>query len=124
MIVWEEILVANGSTVLMMCFLLICRHKNRESLHAEDRLYDAMALVNLLGASLETISFWVDGRAFPGGRAINYISNSICFFCTVSIALVDKINRRAFMPAWNIFPIWFFYNCSNDLMVTICCFFR
>ena len=88
MIVWEEILVANGSTVLMMCFLLVCRHKNRESLHAEDRLYDAMALVNLLGASLETISFWVDGRAFPGGRAINYISNSICFFCTVSIALL------------------------------------
>ena len=43
-------LVANGITVLMMSFLLICRRKNREILHMEDKIYDGMAIVNLLGA--------------------------------------------------------------------------
>lgn len=39
-IVIEEILMANGLTVLMMCYLLSCRRKNRESLHTEDKMYE------------------------------------------------------------------------------------
>ena len=58
----EEILVANGIAILMMCFLLICRRKNREILHMEDKIYDTMVIVNLLGALSETITFMVDGR--------------------------------------------------------------
>lgn len=48
-IVIEEILMANGLTVLMMCYLLSCRRKNRESLHTEDKVYDGIAKVNILG---------------------------------------------------------------------------
>lgn len=87
-IVIEEILIANGLTVLMMWFLLLCRRKNRESLHEEDKLYDGMAIVNLAGALSETIAFLVDGNQFTGCRQINYISNSICFIGTVSIGLL------------------------------------
>ena len=65
-IVIEEILIANGLTVLMMWFLLLCRRKNRESLHEEDKLYDGMAIVNLAGALSETIAFLVDGNQFTG----------------------------------------------------------
>lgn len=64
-IVIEEILIANGLTVLMMWFLLLCRRKNRESLHEEDKLYDGMAIVNLAGALSETIAFLVDGNNLP-----------------------------------------------------------
>ena len=88
MIVWEEILVANGGAILMMWFLLNCRRKNRENIRGEARLYDAMALANLLGALLETFSFWVDGKLFPGARALNMLANSLCFLVTVSIALL------------------------------------
>lgn len=88
MIVWEEILVANGGAILMMWFLLNCRRKNRENIRGEARLYDAMAVVNLLGALLETFSFWVDGKLFPGARALNMIANSLCFLGTVGIALL------------------------------------
>ena len=49
-IVLEEILMANGLTVLMMWFLLFCRRKNRESLHVGDKIYDGIAIVNLVGA--------------------------------------------------------------------------
>lgn len=87
-IVIEEILIANGLTVLMMWFLLLCRRKNRESLHEEDKLYDGMAIVNLAGALSETIAFLVDGNQFTGCRQVNYISNSICFIGTVSIGLL------------------------------------
>lgn len=88
MIVWEEILVANGGAVLMMWFLLNCRRKNRENTRGEARLYDAMAVLNLLGALLETFSFWVDGVRFPGARALNMLANSLCFLGTVSIAFL------------------------------------
>ena len=73
-IVIEEILMANGLTVLMMCYLLSCRRKNRESLHTEDKVYDGIAKVNILGAVAETISFLVDGKSFIGCRQLNYIS--------------------------------------------------
>lgn len=88
MIVWEEILVANGGAILMMWFLLNCRRKNRENTRGEARLYDAMAVVNLLGALLETVSFWVDGKLFPGARILNYLTNSLCFLGTVSIGFL------------------------------------
>ena len=80
--------MANGLTVLMMWFLLLCRRKNRESIHVSDKIYDGMAIVNLLGALSETIAFLVDGKQFIGSRQINYISNSICFIGTVSIGLL------------------------------------
>ena len=80
--------MANGLTVLMMWFLLLCRRKNRESLHVGDKIYDGMAIVNLLGALSETIAFLVDGKQFIGSRQINYVSNSICFIGTVSIGLL------------------------------------
>ena len=88
MIILEEILMANGLTVLMMWFLLLCRRKNRESLQVGDKIYDGMAIVNLLGALSETIAFLVDGKQFMGSRQINYVSNSICFIGTVSIGLL------------------------------------
>ncbi len=88
MIDLKEILMANGITMLMTWFLLVCRRKNRENVHAEDRIFDGMILVNLLGSMFETLSFLIDGVAFPGGRQLNYIANSFCFAGTVSIGLL------------------------------------
>mgnify|MGYP007100851558 FL=1 len=51
-IIIEEILMANGLAVLMAGYLLHCRRKNRESLHTEDKIYDGIALVNILGGTV------------------------------------------------------------------------
>lgn len=88
MIKIEEIFVANGTAILMMFFLLWCRKKNRESIHTEDKIYDGMCIINLLGALFETMTFLVDGKSFAGCRVINYITNSFCFAGTVSIGLL------------------------------------
>ena len=37
----DEVFVANGIAILMMIFLLDCRQKNRESLHTDDKIYEA-----------------------------------------------------------------------------------
>lgn len=87
-IVIEEILMANGLAILLMCYLLSCRRKNRESIHAEDKVYDGIAIVNILGAVAETIGFLIDGKCFIGCRQLNYISNSLCFIGTVSMGLL------------------------------------
>ena len=87
-IVLEEILMANGLAVLMAGYLLHCRRKNRESLHAEDKIYDGIALVNILGALSETVAFLIDGKSFIGSRQINYAVNSLCFIGTVSMSLL------------------------------------
>lgn len=85
MIDLKEVLVANGTTMLMMWFLLVSRRKNRENIHTEDKIFDGMLFANLLGALLETLGFLVDGRIFPGCRVLNHLINSLCFLGTVSI---------------------------------------
>ena len=85
MIIIEEILIANGISILAMLLLLNCRRTNRESIRLQDKMFDGMAIMNLLGALSETISFLIDGKNIPGGREINYLLNSICFLGTVTI---------------------------------------
>lgn len=88
MIVLEEVMVANGIAILMMWFLLVCRRRNRERNHTEDRAYDGMVIVNMFGALLETISFLIDGRVFAGARGISYILNSLCYAGTVTVGFL------------------------------------
>ncbi len=106
--IMEEIIIANGVAILMMLFLLDCRRKNRESLRVEDKFYDNMALFTLLGAAIETVSFFVDGQEFAAGIVLNYATNSLCFFITVSIGFmwciyvelhIYKNYKRAFRRA-------------------------
>ncbi len=84
----KEVIVANGTAILMMFLLLRIRRKNRESTHDMDRLCDSMCIANLLGAAAETVSFLIDGQLFPGARILAYFSNSLCFLGTVSIGLL------------------------------------
>ena len=75
--IFEEIFMANGTAIIMMAFLLYCRHRNRESIHADDRIYDWMTLITLLGAVIDTLTFLVDGQSFVGARCLNYLTNSL-----------------------------------------------
>lgn len=80
--VLEEIFMANGTAIIMMAFLLFCRSRNRESIHGDDRIYDCMTIVTILGAALETLSFVVDRQSFVGARFLNYLSSSISYLAT------------------------------------------
>ncbi len=66
----------------------VMQAKEQRVFHTEDKVYDGIAKVNILGAVAETISFLVDGKSFIGCRQLNYISNSLCFIGTVSMGLL------------------------------------
>ena len=138
MIVFEEIIMANGIAVLMMLFLLSYRRRSKKKIHASDKIYNVMAIIVLLGALCETLSFWVDGKSISCGRALNYMSNSLCFVGTVSVGFlwclfvdlrVRKNNRRTFHNAkivaipwlieilaviYNLFGTGFLFTVSED----------
>ena len=86
--VFEEIFMANGAAIIMMAFLLYCRQRNRESIHADDRIYDWMTLITLLGAVIDTLTFLVDGQSFVGARFLNYLTNSLSYMGTVVVGFL------------------------------------
>ena len=86
--VFEEIFMANGAAIIMMAFLLYCRRRNRESIHADDRIYDWMTLITLLGAVIDTLTFLVDGQSFVGARFLNYLTNSLSYMGTVVVGFL------------------------------------
>lgn len=86
--IFEEIFMANGTAIIMMAFLLYCRRRNRESIHADDRIYDWMTLITLLGAVIDTLTFLVDGQSFVGARFLNYLTNSLVYMGTVVIGFL------------------------------------
>lgn len=86
--IFEEIFMANGAAIIMMAFLLYCRRRNRESIHADDRIYDWMTLITLLGAVIDTLTFLVDGQSFVGARFLNYLTNSLSYMGTVVVGFL------------------------------------
>lgn len=84
----EEILVVNVIVVLLMVFLLKYRSKNGKNIHQDDRIYNLMAVITLLGAVVETAAFLVDGKDITGGYIVNYAANSLSFLGTVSIGFL------------------------------------
>lgn len=81
----EEILIVDGLGILMMAVLLNTRRQNRESTWQDDRLFDAMVILTMLGCAVEALSFPIDGVMFPGARVLNYLTNSLCFIGTATI---------------------------------------
>ena len=86
--IFEEIFMANGAAIIMMAFLLYCRRRNRESIHADDRIYDWMTLITLPGAVIDTLTFLVDGQRFVGARFLNYLTNSLSYMGTVVVGFL------------------------------------
>ncbi len=83
-----EIIIANGIAFLMMIFLLDCRRQNRKRVQTEDKIFNLMAIIVLVEAVIEIISFVVDAKPVAGGRIMNYASNSLSFVGTVSIGVL------------------------------------
>ena len=72
----------------MTLFLLRTRHQNRESRFLDDRIFDIMVALTALGCGIESLSFVIDGLVFPFARALNYLTNSLCFTGTATIGFL------------------------------------
>lgn len=111
----SEILIVNGIGVYLMVFLHLTRIKKTEKRFISDWLFDTMTWTAIAGCLVEMLTFILDGKMFPGCRALSYILNSLCFIGTCGVGFlwclyVDfrifnsmrKIRERA---TWLVLPL-------------------
>lgn len=78
-----EILVANGTGIILVAFLFLLRVRNSETKQTGAVLYDGMLAVTLLALVTETISFLIDGQPFRGCHTLVVLTNTLCTGSTV-----------------------------------------
>ena len=80
-----EILLVNAIGVTLMLLLRATWLGSVKRRRAGDILYDMIILITILGCVLEPISFLIDGKLFPGCRAVSYAVNALLFLGTISV---------------------------------------
>ena len=100
----QEILIVNGIGITLMAYLLLMRFQSIKKKGRRERLFDAMVWMTIGGCTVETLSFLVDGKLFPGSIALSYILNSLCFILTcgvgflwclyVELRIYNSLNRK------------------------------
>lgn len=79
----RSIYIANGVGIFIL-LQYTSRTKIQRS-RPEDRIYSFMVLGVMLGCFMEAFSYTLDGRVFPGSRALNYAANT-CLY-TINLLL-------------------------------------
>lgn len=80
-----EILVANGTGAVLVCFLFLLRVRGESKNSVGSELFCRMLVVTLLAQATETISFLLDGVPGAASRFWLYLMNTVCTGATVSV---------------------------------------
>lgn len=83
-----EILVANGTGIILVVFLFLLRVRNSETKQTGAVLYDGMLAVTLVALVTETISFLIDGQPFRGCYTLVVLTNTLCTGSTVLVGFL------------------------------------
>ncbi len=99
----RSIFVANGIGIFILMMLSYASRAKILRHRTEDKIYIVMFIGVIMGCFMEAFSYALDGRLFPGARALNYVANTYLFsvnimlpFCVmiyVDLGLYDDINR-------------------------------
>lgn len=99
----RSIYVSNGTGILILGMLLYASRARIFRRRLEDRLYTFLIIGVMLGCFMEAFSYTIDGRVFPGSRALNYVANTYLFsfnlmlpFCVlvyVDLGLYGDLSR-------------------------------
>ena len=101
----SEILIANGTGMVMVAFFLFFRLRKQQQLRQVHEQIFSMTLVFILVALIaETFSSLIDGRIFTGCFFLQYLSNTLC------IALVVVVGF-----SWCLFVDYRIYCNTNRL---------
>ena len=89
-----EVIVANALGAFLVLLILVSKRRRRGNIMLDGKLFDAMCYLTLFLCTLETFSFWVDGKMFVGARQLIIFSNAALFalqavFCCVWICYLD-----------------------------------
>ena len=80
-----EILVANGTGAVLVCFLFLLRVRGESKNSVGSELFCQMLVVTLLAQATETISFLLDGVPGAASRFWLYLMNTVCTGATVCV---------------------------------------
>ena len=80
-----EILVANGTGAVLVCFLFLLRVRGESKNSVGTELFCRMLAVTLLAQVAETISFLLDGVPGAASRFLLYFTNTVCTGATVCV---------------------------------------
>ncbi len=80
-----EILVANGTGAVLVCFLFLLRVRGESKNSVGTALYCRILVVTLLAQATETISFLLDGVPGAASRFWLYLTNTVCTGATVCV---------------------------------------
>lgn len=74
-----EILVANGTGMVMLVFLMFFRiRKKHQFSQVHEQIFSIILVLALIAITSETLSFLIDGKVFPGCYFLQYVSNTLC----------------------------------------------
>ena len=84
----QEIIVANGASLLLLIVLLICRRIAGRTRNGGERVFSWLICLVILGACLELLTFLIDGK--PGGsmRVLVFLSNSLEYAVNAAASMV------------------------------------
>ena len=132
--VLEEILVANGASILLLVLLLISRRMTRRYRRTRDRLFTALIWIGIVASFLETFTFLVDGKGGAVLRLVNILGNTLLYACTATVSVIwawyvdlnlnhdHKRLRRVFSPlliTWGILILLLIGNISGGFFFTV-----
>ena len=80
-----EILVANGTGAVLVCFLFLLRVRGESKNSVGTELFCRILVVTLLAQATETISFLLDGVPGAASRFWLYLTNTVCTGATVCV---------------------------------------
>lgn len=80
------VLVANGLGTWLMCILLLEKRRRIHRARKEIRIFHTMCRMCLTLCLLETLGFHLDGKLFPGARAVCLVINSSLFMLNAIFA--------------------------------------
>ena len=127
----RSICIANCTGIFLLLMLLYtCRTKMLRH-RMDDRIFMFLVFGVMIACLMEMLSYLIDGKVFPGARALNYIANTYLYsvnlllpFCVlvyVDLGLYGDISRirKKYKPQIIIGLVMFCVTITN-FFVPIC----
>ena len=126
--------MANCTGMVLLLISIFSRFITRRKRQTEDRFFNALLLIGMVGCAFELISFLVDGKEGFFNLFMNYFSNTLIYCCTTTVSVIwlwytdTMINRNPkrittiFLPfviVWAILIVMLIVNIPTGFIFTI-----
>ena len=84
----QEIVMANCTGMVLLLISIFSRFITRRKRQTEDKFFNALLLIGMIGCCFELISFLVDGKDGFFNMLMNYFSNTLIYCCTTTVSVI------------------------------------